>query len=98
MGGFLSLCMEFAMKKVSIFSAVAAAVIALSAAAAVPQQNDSWYTDGQSAIEKAMANKPITGKAKNVILFVGDGMSVVPSLLPVFMPARSKVRAVRKTA
>ncbi len=42
----------------------------------VPQQNDTWYTDAQQQIAKARMNKPIDKRAKNVILFVGDGMSV----------------------
>jgi alkaline phosphatase len=41
-----------------------------------PQKNDIWYTQAQAQIEKAKANKPIVKPAKNVILFVGDGMSV----------------------
>lgn len=41
-----------------------------------PQQNDVWYQQAQSDIAKAKANRPIDKKAKNVILFVGDGMSI----------------------
>ncbi|MGC9491704.1 alkaline phosphatase [Vibrio genomosp. F10] len=44
--------------------------------AELPQQSDTWYTQGQSAITAAKKLKPITGPAKNVILFIGDGMSV----------------------
>ncbi|RXJ71794.1 alkaline phosphatase [Veronia nyctiphanis] len=64
------------MKPSFVLSALTAALISNSALAEVPQQSDSWYQEGQSALSKAKANKPIIGKAKNVILFVGDGMSV----------------------
>ncbi|MFD2176068.1 alkaline phosphatase [Veronia pacifica] len=64
------------MKPLFILSAITAALISNSAIATPPQQSDAWYSQGQNAIKKAKANKPIVGKAKNVILFVGDGMSV----------------------
>jgi alkaline phosphatase len=41
-----------------------------------PQLNDTWYQEAQAKIKSAKANKPIDKPAKNVILFVGDGMSV----------------------
>ncbi len=37
---------------------------------------DTWLRDGWNAIEKAKREKARNGKAKNVILFVGDGMGV----------------------
>lgn len=37
---------------------------------------ETWLKDGRDAIERAKKIKPITKKAKNVILFVGDGMGV----------------------
>jgi len=37
---------------------------------------ETWLRDGRAAIERAKALKPIKKKAKNVILFVGDGMGV----------------------
>lgn len=37
---------------------------------------ESWRRDGWAAIEKAKREKIRTGKAKNVILFIGDGMGV----------------------
>ncbi|MCW9027828.1 MAG: hypothetical protein OQJ80_02760 [Kangiella sp.] len=44
-------------------------------AAVVPdaQKNSSWFNQGQTAIQKQLALTSQT-KAKNVILFVGDGM------------------------
>ncbi|CAM3948641.1 Alkaline phosphatase precursor [Vibrio aerogenes CECT 7868] len=41
-----------------------------------PQKNDAWFVEAQQQIAKAKANKPIDKPAKNVILFVGDGMSI----------------------
>lgn len=37
---------------------------------------ETWLRDGQAAIERAKALKPIKKQAKNVILFIGDGMGV----------------------
>lgn len=37
---------------------------------------ETWLRDGKAAIERAKATKPITKKAKNIILFIGDGMGV----------------------
>ena len=37
---------------------------------------ETWRRDGWNAVEKAKAVKSRKGKAKNVILFVGDGMGV----------------------
>ena len=36
----------------------------------------TWQRDGWNAIEKAKREKNRTGKAKNVILFIGDGMGI----------------------
>ena len=41
------------------------------------QENpEFWKRDGWAAIDKAKNEKPRKGKAKNVILFIGDGMGV----------------------
>ncbi len=40
------------------------------------QTQDSWYQAGQVTLDMAKKLKPIDSKAKNIILFVGDGMSV----------------------
>jgi alkaline phosphatase len=37
---------------------------------------ETWRRDGWAAIERAKREKIRTGKAKNVILFIGDGMGV----------------------
>jgi alkaline phosphatase len=36
----------------------------------------TWQRDGWNAVERAKREKPRKGKAKNVILFIGDGMGV----------------------
>lgn len=45
----------------------------LPAYAESPQK---WYTDGQSAVAAALQLQPDKHRAKNVILFVGDGMGI----------------------
>lgn len=41
-----------------------------------PESAETWRRDGWNAIEKAKKEKVRKGKAKNVILFIGDGMGV----------------------
>ena len=41
-----------------------------------PQANDPYFKDGQATLAKALKNRPNTGPAKNVIVFIGDGMGV----------------------
>lgn len=56
-----------------------ASLVALSPAAAqqaLPQANDSYFTAAKAALEQHLQMQPITGTARNVILFVGDGMSI----------------------
>ncbi len=36
----------------------------------------TWFAAGKAAVEKSARVKPISDKAKNVILFVGDGMGI----------------------
>ncbi|BDU38809.1 alkaline phosphatase [Vibrio nigripulchritudo] len=64
------------MKGLQISLLAASLIAAGTTYANVPQQSDSWYKDAKSAIAAAKERKPIDGPAKNVILFVGDGMSV----------------------
>jgi alkaline phosphatase len=40
------------------------------------ESRDQWYADGQRAVEEAKRLRANRGQAKNVILFVGDGMGV----------------------
>ncbi len=41
-----------------------------------PQINDPYFKAGQATLAKALKNRPNTGPAKNVIVFLGDGMGV----------------------
>lgn len=40
------------------------------------QVSNPYYVSGLTTLEKALALQPNTGKAKNVILFIGDGMGI----------------------
>ncbi|WP_460997338.1 alkaline phosphatase [Simiduia litorea] len=46
------------------------------ASVVLAESPESWYADGEAAIAKALALKPNQTKAKNIILFVGDGMGI----------------------
>lgn len=52
---------------------VAGLSISMAATAESPEQ---WYADGQATLKAALAMQPNTRRAKNVILFVGDGMGI----------------------
>lgn len=68
--------------KITFFSTAVFAISTLagctqqSAVSNIQQAENSFFKDGQQELQNALANKPITQKAKNVILFVGDGNSV----------------------
>ncbi len=47
-----------------------------SFAQSLPQAEDAYFKAAQAAIEAAVAKQQMNGPAKNVIIFVGDGMSV----------------------
>ena len=40
------------------------------------QAEDPWYQAGRAALDERLALQPNTNRAKNVILFIGDGMGV----------------------
>lgn len=53
-------------------------VIAMTPAA-MAQRNENpnqWYADGANELKRALQNVPNENRAKNVILFVGDGMGI----------------------
>lgn len=61
--------------------AIVAGVSALSLtspafAQTIKQANDSYFTSAEADLQKIIARQPNLRKAKNVILFVGDGMSI----------------------
>ena len=56
--------------------ALTAALLALSPAARGDREHDVWYRAGREAVAERRAERPPSGRAKNVILFVGDGMGL----------------------
>jgi len=54
---------------------LAAGLLATGVASA-DTPRDVWYQSGRKAVAEAMALRPNTAHAKNVILFVGDGMGI----------------------
>lgn len=54
----------------------AGALLCLLSLTAIAQTPEQWFEDGRAAVQAAKAVKPIEGRARNVILFVGDGMGV----------------------
>lgn len=49
---------------------------AFGAELSAKQVSDPYYISGLMTLDRALALQPNTGKAKNVILFVGDGMGI----------------------
>jgi alkaline phosphatase len=41
-----------------------------------PQSPEAWYQDGQTEVQRVLAQQTNTGRAKNIILFIGDGMGI----------------------
>ena len=68
------------MKSFSKLLLTGTAVAALSGAAgaqeSVPQAQDSYFQAAAQDLEARLAVQPNTNQAKNVILFVGDGMGI----------------------
>lgn len=42
----------------------------------LPQTNDAYFRAAQAALQERLRVTPNTNRAKNVILFVGDGMGI----------------------
>lgn len=40
------------------------------------QPETDWYQDGQTELQRVLSQQPNTNTAKNIILFVGDGMGI----------------------
>ena len=55
---------------------VALAATPFSACWSADPTADDWYAAGAATVARAQARQPVPGLAKNVILFVGDGMGV----------------------
>jgi alkaline phosphatase len=65
-GGFVVAC----------WIALAGNQVFAAEAAPVPGSPQAWFDAGKETVRRNKAVKPNTGKAKNVILFVGDGMGI----------------------
>jgi alkaline phosphatase len=61
---------------VSVAALLAASGSATHAQNTLPQVNDPYFRSAQSALQERLRVTPNTGRAKNVILFVGDGMGI----------------------
>lgn len=57
----------------AVWAATAAAV---AAAPPLPESPERWYAEGAAALTRALQLEPQRGVAKNVILFIGDGMGL----------------------
>jgi alkaline phosphatase len=52
------------------------ALVIMLVAGPVQAGEQDWYSQGSAALEAAKKLTPVNGKARNVIFFVGDGMSM----------------------
>ena len=66
-----------------LIATAVSATVNMSALAATPDvyppphsDRDTWYADGQKAVQDAKGNWRNIRKARNVILFIGDGMGI----------------------
>ena len=57
-------------------ASVVSVFLALSPAPAGAQTPEQWFENGRAAVQAAKAERPVDGRAKNVILFIGDGMGL----------------------
>ncbi|RAI03968.1 alkaline phosphatase [Acuticoccus sediminis] len=64
------------MKTLALATTAIALAIGAAEAQDLPQAFSQWFTDGQTTLQQKLARQPITTPAKNVILFVADGMGV----------------------
>lgn len=64
------------MKKFHLKAIAMAVALSFSAQFAMAEDQNTWITDGQAALAAAKKLHPKLKGAKNVILFVGDGMGV----------------------
>tara|TARA_R110002020_G_scaffold98736_13_gene234842 strand:+ start:1753 stop:3240 length:1488 start_codon:yes stop_codon:yes gene_type:complete len=64
------------MKNLLIASLAVLLSTGVALAQELPQKDSKWFTDAQAKIQEMVARQPITGRAKNVILFTADGNGV----------------------
>ena len=60
----------------ALVATVAVPALALAQTSAAVSAADPYFKAGEAALARQMAVVPNTGKAKNVILFLGDGMGI----------------------
>lgn len=61
---------------IALALAAGSAATAQTAAQTVAQADSAWFTDAKAVIDARLAAQPIAKRAKNVILFIADGMGV----------------------
>ncbi len=64
------------MKTFALATAAIALTIGSAHAQDLPQASSQWFTDAEATLQEKLAQQPVTTKAKNVILFVADGLGV----------------------
>ncbi len=65
------------MKTLSTLMLSAAVIASAATAQDTPAQAENqWFTDGQARLQEALAQQPIEGRARNVILMIADGNGV----------------------
>lgn len=42
----------------------------------LPQRDNIWFSSAEETIQRNLSHEPIRGKARNIILFIGDGMGI----------------------
>lgn len=62
--------------RTTLLSLVSILLLLGDARSAPPESPEQWFRDGRTHVETAKKLTPLTKKARNVILFVGDGMGV----------------------
>ncbi|CAN0497011.1 unnamed protein product, partial [Phaeothamnion confervicola] len=64
------------MIKRQISISIAVVALAMQAVTSSAQSPEEWFRNGRAAVEKSKQEKPVFGHARNVILFLGDGMGI----------------------
>lgn len=70
-----ALCIRGLRKLIACFSVLLFCTVSVCASTARAGEQD-WYGEGQAALRQAQQLQPVNRRARNVILFVGDGMGV----------------------
>lgn len=59
-----------------LLAGLAAQPFAMAQTASLPQANDAYFIDAENVLREKLAQQPITREARNIILFIGDGLSI----------------------